>query len=146
MNSTDLAEIARTCACFHFRRVARAVTNFYSEALAPTGLRSTQFVALLVIALKQEAMMSDLAETLEVDRTTLTRLLAPLKKRGLIKIVSREDRRTQNVSLTVAGQKAVKQAIPHWKKAQLKLLGIFGNDNWEKLLTELDRAANLKIP
>src|ERR1700722_11136740 len=119
MNSTDLAEIARTCACFHFRRVARAVTNFYSEALAPTGLRSTQFVALLVIALKKEAMMSDLAKTLEVDRTTLTRLLVPLEKRDLLKIVSGTDRRTQIVRLTMAGQKAVKEAIPYWKKAQL---------------------------
>lgn len=146
MKSSDLAEIARTCACFNFRRVSRAVTNFYSDALAPTGLRSTQFVALLVVALKIEARMSELAKTLEVDRTTLTRLLAPLVKRKLIEIVSGLDRRVQNVRLTAKGQTALKQAIPYWRKAQRNLLAIFGDANWEKLLTELDRAASLKLP
>jgi DNA-binding MarR family transcriptional regulator len=121
MKSSDLAEIARTCACFHFRRVARSVTNFYSEALAPTGLRSTQFVALLVIALKEDAMMSDLAQTLEVDRTTLTRLLAPLKGRKLITIVSGKDRRVQNVRLTAAGKTAVKKALPSLEKGPIQI-------------------------
>jgi DNA-binding MarR family transcriptional regulator len=145
MKSDDLMQIARTCACFNFRRVARSVTNFYSEALAPTGLRSTQFVALLVIALKEDASMSELAETLEVDRTTLTRLLAPLKTRSLIKITAGKDRRVQNIRLTAKGRIALKQALPYWRKAQLKLLDVFGSGNWEKLLTELDRATKLKI-
>jgi DNA-binding MarR family transcriptional regulator len=143
MSSTDLAEIARTCACFNFRRVARAVTNFYSDVLAPTGLRSTQFVALLAISLKEEVRISELAVTLEVDRTTLTRLLAPLKQRGLIKTVSGKDRRVQIVILTPMGKKVFKQAVPYWKKAQSQLLKVFGHSNWEKLLIELDRAAQL---
>ena len=43
------------CACFNFRKASRAVTQFFDETLAPSGLRSTQLVILPNVAAAQPA-------------------------------------------------------------------------------------------
>lgn len=135
--------MAETCACFYLRKSAREVSHVYDAAFSPLSLRSTQFLVLLVIRLSREASMSELAESLGVDRTTLTRLVAPLRRRKLIRVVHGKDRRNRLLRLTPAGEKIVEEAVPYWEQAQAKVMGLVGNSDWSSLLTVLKKTSQL---
>ena len=135
--------IAKTCACFHLRRASRFVTGLYDRALSGEELTSTQFVLLLVLALSNRAKITDVAESLGMDRTTLTRLMAPLKKRKLVKISTGTDRRIKILTLTASGRSTLDRCVPLWKKAQAKILDLFGSSEWEQMVDRLEKTAEL---
>jgi len=142
MNS-ELEVIAETCACFHLRRVSRVVSAIYDDALKPLGLRSTQYVALLVAHLKPKATMSEVAEALSIDRTSFTRLMIPLKRKGLLKTVGGKDRRTLCVSITPKGEALLRKGIPYWSKVQSKVEQVYINPGWPALLKNLQKIDEL---
>jgi len=63
------------CASFNFRRVSRAVTALYDDALQDSGIRSTQFAILTAVAKAQPVSIGSIADVLVMDATTLTRSL-----------------------------------------------------------------------
>src|ERR1043165_167662 len=73
-----------TCMCHKTRMAARAVTRAYDDALRPTGLRATQVAVLAAVAAEGALSIKSLADSLGMDRTTLTRNLRPLEERGYI--------------------------------------------------------------
>ena len=93
-------EIGRTCACFKVRKAARAITKLYEEVLRPSGLRATQFSLLMATRVMGPVTVLNLSQVTVMDRTTLTRNLQILKKRGLITIKPGEDRREREINLT----------------------------------------------
>jgi len=116
-NAAQLAEIEESCACLNVRKAARAITQLFDEVLQPTGLRSTQFPLLVVVALLGEAPVTQLAEELVMDRTTLARNLKPLESQGLLTIEAGTDRRRHLVRLTERGRQALARALPSWEQA-----------------------------
>ena len=72
------------CTCFRIRSAARRVTQIYSQHLAPTGLKISQFSLLGFIAAEGPVSIGRLSELLATDRTTLTRNLKPLLDDGLV--------------------------------------------------------------
>src|SRR3989441_4583707 len=101
-----------TCTCGELRKAARAITLLYDNAFKSSGLLSTQFGVLQVIYDIDSIRISDLADKLGMDRTTLTRNLSVLERQGFIKISSGKDHRTRNVTATQKGRNAVAKAIP----------------------------------
>ena len=77
-----IARLSSTCICNNLRRAARLVTNYYDKLLEPAGLRVSQATVLVVLYLSGEQTINELAEQLELDRTTLTRNLKPLAYQG----------------------------------------------------------------
>ncbi len=77
------------------RRATRAITQLYDDALAPSGLRATQFGLLHMLARHETMTISSLAAKLLLDRTALSRNLDPLAERGLVEIVPGSDLRTR---------------------------------------------------
>ena len=65
------AEIASQCACFSLRKAARAVTQLYDKTLEASGLRVTQFTVVVALSLSEQLTLSQVAERLVMDRTTL---------------------------------------------------------------------------
>ena len=123
------------CACFNFRKASRAVTKFFDETLAPSGLRSTQLAIPLNVAASQPPANSDeppttviqLAREMVMDRSTLARNLKPLKKQRLVKIVPGQDRRTRVVRLTARDRQALAGAVPLWEQAQRRSLPLLSD-------------------
>src|SRR5947207_13920835 len=76
------------CACGRLRRASRALTQFYDDALAPTGLRVTQLSLMRTLAREGTTRVSALAKVFMLDRTALSRALDPLVARGYVRIVS----------------------------------------------------------
>ncbi|MEO8484949.1 MAG: MarR family winged helix-turn-helix transcriptional regulator [Betaproteobacteria bacterium] len=116
-SSTD-HPLAAACACGRLRRASRAITQLYDDALAPSGLRITQFSLLRNLARGGTMRVTALAKTLLLDRTALSRTLDPLVLAGHVEIARGRDARTREVSITRAGRAALAAAQRPWKRAQ----------------------------
>lgn len=125
---------AQYCISSNLRKACRVVTQMYAEMLEPAGLQKTQFTLLVMVAILNQSTVSDLADMLVMDQTTVTRGLDLLKKQGLIETVPGEDRRTRLVTLTAQGKEMLEKAMPLWEQAQAKMLGELGPEKSQKLL------------
>jgi DNA-binding MarR family transcriptional regulator len=125
------------CACFNTRKAARAVTKFYDDILASSGLKSTQLTMLGAISISGPTRMSELADMLALDKTTLTRNLKLLEADGLIEVAAGDDRRVRIVALTQAGTDALALALPFWREAQRRVVEHLGEARWRGLFDDL---------
>jgi DNA-binding MarR family transcriptional regulator len=135
-NATDLA----ACTCANLRQAARVVTRAYDAALQPAGLKATQFNLLATLAQGGNAPLTRLADALVMDRTTLTRNLKPLVRRGLIRIGHDDDQRIRKVGLTAEGKRVFEQARPRWAQAQARIVESLGQARWSGFLDDLTAA------
>src|SRR5215831_6605930 len=131
-------EIIANCACLKVRMAARAVTRAYDGALRPVGLRATQLSVLVAVAIDGAISIAALADFLGMDRTTLTRNLRPLQKKGLICIGPEGWRRSRNLEITKKGRSRLRQALPLWQRAQRALKQRLGDRNWDLVRNGLD--------
>ncbi len=137
-NMTSYQTINAQCCCFNLRKVTRAVTQFFDRHLEPADIRATQFTLLLTLTSATGKTLTEMAEGLVMDRTTLTRNLKPLEKAALITTVKLTDRRTKGYVLTDKGRTAIEKGVPLWKKAQQHIVGQLGDEKYGHLLKELD--------
>jgi DNA-binding MarR family transcriptional regulator len=125
------------------RQVSRALAKLYDDILRPAGLQTSQLTLLVAVVRFGErgAKISALADALVMDRTTLTRNLAPPERDGLLRVaLSPEDARLRVVFLTREGERAIERAYPLWATAQKqvhKLLGSSETADLRQRLAEL---------
>lgn len=106
------------CSCFAVRRLARRITRFYDQHLAPAGLRTTQYSLLAHLRGTEDVPMRVLAERLDMDRSTLNRNLRPLIHAGWVAQHAGADPRTAVLRLTEAGRRKLGEARALWSRAQ----------------------------
>ena len=119
-----------TCMCHKARMAARVVTRAYDDALRPTGLRATQVSVLAAVGARGALSIKSLADALQMERSTLTRNLRPLEKRGYVELAPERRYRSRVLTLTSAGRAALVTALPLWEGAQRKLKGRVGQHRW----------------
>lgn len=118
-----------SCTYFAFRMTYRHVCQLYDLALAPTGLRVSQFSLLRLIERHGPIGVQGLADIVRLDRTTVGRNVRPLARDGLVSIaIDPEDRRGRVLSITPAGKARLTAAEPLWQQAQDALEAQFGPD------------------
>src|SRR5437764_14499680 len=87
------------CVCATARRAARALTQMYDAHLQPAGIEGTQFALLSVIASIGPCSQAAIGHRFALDKTTLSRNLKLLRKKGWIadveSVVARERRNTR---------------------------------------------------
>lgn len=111
-----------TCLCLHVQRAARALARRFDDAFRPLELTSGQFSLLMGLNRPEPPTISDVAELLAMDRTTLTAALKPLRRRRLVTIaVDKNDRRSKRLTLTKDGRALLSAAVPVWKRTHAKL-------------------------
>ena len=131
-------DVGDVCLAFNLRRASRLVSQVYDDAYRFMGLRNTQFSVLHALSKVQPATMRELADELDVDRTTLTRNLAPLEKDGYLTIGrGEEDQRQKQVELTAKGTKVLQEGFPAWCAIQGEIEKLFGTEATAKLVEEL---------
>ena len=86
--------------------ISRATRIFQQESVFCEGLTFNQFTILdLVLKAEGRLSLSELRERLEVEKSTVTRLVAPLIKRKLLaRRRSRQDSRAAIICLTDQGR------------------------------------------
>ncbi len=131
-------DVVTNCVCLNMRKAARAVTSLYDTILRETGLRATQVTLLMAVAAMDRPTISQLAEELVMDRTTLTRDLKPLAAQGFVLVRPGADRRTRLVELTNIGGYKLDAILPLWEQAQARMItdGL-GLERWNTLYAEL---------
>ncbi len=128
------------CTCFRIRSAARRVTAIYSQHLAPTGLKISQFSLLGFVAAEGPVAIGRLSERLATDRTTLTRNLKPLLAGGLVERTSSGDKRRHELVATPAGRALFKRALPLWANAEREVRAAMGGPLTAELHGALDRS------
>ena len=137
MKAKTRNELLTECACFDLRRATRAVSRMYDDFLRDEGLNVTQFSLLRLIYVEKELSISTLGRYMVMDRTSITRALAPLERDGLIHSRSGADKRIRIVSVTNKGRKLAEDAEPKWRQAQEALIETIGEDRWHAMCTVL---------
>ena len=127
----DPVDYMATAGCFRLasRQAARKITRLYDQYMQESGIRVTQFTILSQLMLRGEMPIGKLAGILGMERTTLTRNLAPLEQQGWISIHAGDDPRARMIGITGQGRGVVRRSFPFWSKAQAhigKLLGAEG--------------------
>jgi len=139
MKRTDhgapVREVVRlSCACANLRRAARVITRLYDAALRPGGVGVAQFTLLQALNTAPGMSQKQLAGLLEIDSTTLTRTLQPLRRAGWLRSTAGDDRREVHLALTAAGKRAYRRALPYWESAQGDFVRALGKGDWNRLM------------
>jgi DNA-binding MarR family transcriptional regulator len=129
------------CNLFFLRSAARAVNRQYSAVMKGSGLQPNQFSLLFILNLAGPLSITELAGKMELDRTSMSRNLSPLKKLGLIEIAEEGWHRTRAVSLTAKGESVLQKAMPLWRQAQHDFAEQMGLEDTATLMALLKRAS-----
>jgi DNA-binding MarR family transcriptional regulator len=81
-------------------------------------LRATQLSLLVAIRQDEGTTIQVLAQSMAMDRTTLSRNLRPLERDGLIEIRQGSDLRQRRLHITEQGVARVQAAHGLWREAQ----------------------------
>ena len=138
------------CIVAAMRAATRRLTQLYDEAMAPTGLRVTQFHVLSELGRRSAdpPTVGELAEILTMERSALGQTLRPLARDGFIDLGKDErDGRRRPITLTKAGKDKVASGRRYWADAHEKFKHFFG-DNQTVVLRETlrDIAESAQLP
>jgi DNA-binding MarR family transcriptional regulator len=142
--TVKLQAVSDTCLCLHTRMTARAVTRAYDAALAPLGLEATQFTLLAAIAGNPEKSITAMADRLALERSSLSRNLKLLERRGLIAPLAGGGR-SACFSTTERGEALLADALPVWADVQRRSESAMGALTWSvtrETLRQLRRGLN----
>ncbi len=137
MTSTP-PDLTEQCNNLALRKAARYLGATYDKALAPVGLRATQFSILQKLAAHGEMTITALADMIAMDRTTMASNLKPLAREGLVTVeTSPNDRRARIAAITPDGRARMREAVPLWKDVQARFEEAFGAEDADRLRTSL---------
>lgn len=104
------------------RLATRRIGSVYDRALAPVGINIAQFSLLRTIQRRQPVSLTELARSVELDRSTLGRNVRVLERLGLAAMDrGKDDHREAAVKLTARGVDILQQAVPLWGDCQRKI-------------------------
>lgn len=126
------------CTNFKLRQLTRRVSQQYDAELARAGLRTTQYSLLSHVLKLGPIRPGELAATMTMDASTLTRNLKPLLAAGWLELSAGGDGRSRSVAITPAGRDKRAEAQRHWKAAQEGLNQRLGVDRVRALHALLD--------
>lgn len=127
--SDDADDVARIVAFFRFfwwewaHRLSRS--GLLEEA---SGLSLPHSAQLIVVRLRAAgpANVSELADMLQLDRSTVSRQVRPLQRQGLVRAAAPTDRRANRLELSPAGDRAARAMERVWHR------------EWQQALADLD--------
>ena len=121
------------CACASARRVARLLTQIYDAHLRRAGLEAPQFALLMALREQGPCNQADLGRRHGLDKTTVSRNVRGLQRRGWIAHARGSGPRQRVFELTKSGRQQLAAALPEWQKAQQALrLGMTAKE-WDAM-------------
>lgn len=113
------ARFMSDCHCTTLRAATRRIGALYDGALAPFGVSGAQFALLRRVRALDGPSLSQLAQNLELDRSTISRNTRVLQRAGLLQLgPCAHDKREQTATLTAAGAALLHDAAPVWQSCQ----------------------------
>jgi DNA-binding MarR family transcriptional regulator len=128
------------CSATALRKAMRRVTQLYDDTLQPAGLTVTQYALMTEIIRRGSyaPTVTELANTMVMDRSGLGHTLRPLERDGYVALVqNKEDGRERGIVLTKSGRATHRKATPLWENAQQRFVEVVGRDERDDLQTKL---------
>jgi DNA-binding MarR family transcriptional regulator len=133
---------------FHVTKTANAMRNRFNAFLKPYHITSEQFVILKAIDENTDITPTQLAEIVDKDKTTLTRMLDTMVRNGYIeRRVNESDRRSHTLAWSAKAQTLMEKLLPMYDDVIGKLRARFAPDElacFFKILNELQSIDCLK--
>lgn len=120
----DLYMKFANCLILNTIQTARTVTRRYDSRLKPFGVTVIQFSVMSLVRKHEDMTINALAERIAMDRSTLTRNLDVLVKKGLVVKRSAEKGNAKVCTLTEEGDRLLDQLIPLWLQSREELQAI----------------------
>ena len=127
----DLAEEVRdACLGMRVSRLHRVIARVYEQELQTAGLSLPQMEILTVLVTAAGPVrQATLAAKLRAERSTVSRNLALMQKRGWVTVAETSPTgRAMSVTITGTGEAAFTSASTAWRSAQTTAAGILGAD------------------
>ena len=122
----------------------RILTQVFDDALRGVGIGSTQLTMLALVASLEGLRAVEIGQMLEMEKSTVSRCLAVLRKRGWVHTVERKGGGGKGIGVTDQGNKVLKRAGPVWRKAEMRARDVLGGDTMESLKTAADSYLHLR--
>lgn len=132
------------CYCITLCRAANAITAYYDEGLQSTGMTTKQFSLLLHLSRLEEASTGELADYVNLERSTVTRNLKILVEQGWVYDKAEPGKRNHRYAVTEAGQQKIEEADVIWEQLQENLNEMLGEDNMQTLRSASTRYRNCR--
>ena len=128
------------CYCIALRKASRKVSSLYDDALAEFDITVAQFSLMRRLQKGQPLSVTDLAERLDLDRSTVGRNVKLMERKGLILTETGEDLREARLRLSKTGEDLLQRSDPKWCQVQVDVetkLGTHGVQQLTALLNAL---------
>ncbi len=133
------AELSGQCLAVRVRMLNRVVSALYDEALRPHGLRITQLNVMAALDKVGPATPGAIANVLHLEASSLSRIVAVLRKQGWVRTLPTEDERSHELELTAKGRRLLAKALPAWRAAQARATRLLGEGGARDLVRIVDR-------
>jgi DNA-binding MarR family transcriptional regulator len=120
---TVAQQMAQDCIAKRLRQVNRMVTRLYDDALRPLGLTVNQLNILATIVSQRQLQPGQLGRVLGMEKSTVSRTIERMAKKGWIEIGPGQNGRTQLLKATTTGRQLLLKASPIWDTLQTNILG-----------------------
>jgi DNA-binding MarR family transcriptional regulator len=114
----DLAD----CLVLNTVAAARTLLRRNDARLKPFGITVQQFALLAAIRLHPDEPVAKLTQRVLLDRTSLTRNLDLLERKGLVRRRSGTTGNVRLCELTKEGNAVLDRVVPEWKRAGSRLM------------------------
>ncbi len=108
------------------RLIGRTVTGIYDDALRPVGVTVGQLNILAVVVRRGPVSPGEVARTLNIERSTMSRNVERMKRNGWLAVRPGESASSQELRVTKAGRRIIEEAAPLWREAQGRARDILG--------------------
>lgn len=134
-----------SCYCISLCRAENALTAFYDKQLNALEITVKQFCLLNNLNRLQDANTSELAQKVNLERSTITRNLQILISKGWIYDKAKPGQRAHKYSLTDKGIAVHKKASEIWRITQQKTEDIIGKEKLDDFMETLYKLQNLNL-
>ena len=127
--SVKVAEaVAAECIAVRVRFVSRVITNLYDRALQRLDIKINQASILVFLTVHGGSSPGDIGKGLRMEKSTVSRNIDRMRKKGWIEIGLRDDGLSQVIRVTGKGSTLLAAAHVEWAKAQEAARGLLGEE------------------
>ena len=131
------------CLVLNTRMAARAVTRRADRQLRPFGVTAAQFTILTSLRTRPDRSVTEMAQSIAMDRTTLSRNLDLLERKQLVAAMPADSGNGRLCRLTEQGDALLDAMLPVWRKAQAELRATLTDPDFPDIIATLRRVAQL---
>lgn len=125
------------CMVLNTRMAARAVTRRVDHLLRPYGVTGAQFTILGSLRNHPGRSVTEMAEAIAMDRTTLSRNLALLERKGLVSASPAARGNGRIGAVTLAGDTVIDAVLPEWRRAQAEWRTLLADPDFDTIIAGL---------